>query len=604
MGYFFFSSSPRELMDKLQEYQSEESDQEEISVEGSNLRALLECGEEGFEQHMPQVMASAPQPKPEGACTECEDTLAILKCLACDEEYCRVCFTGLHRKGNRVNHEVVQIREDPVSVQPEPTKEEEDDEQQQVRKDDFVERAKYIPLRLQLKERKLLRLLEGVLNASSYTDKCDVLTFKNKARRTYTQLIEICSTLSGLVVAADYKLGQQIVNDRSFKTHSAFFQRIFEIGRRHKVMNPEKMRSEYGKLMYLLQDSVSPEVDELLEFTCVKPIKTVYEYLKSHGAEKMLESQYMEIATRAVSTYDLDGRRKSRQEIRTEVRQKEYAVERLSSHFRTGSLTSDDIKWCLYSIGDNNSFLLDTRDPVEKMIRYLKKNFSPDQIEDGYSLAIEGGRDGARLTHAHDRQFYYCLQSMTLWREVSNEMFKLWYLADEDLLSPEVNYQLKDTGQGVHRVQQAPRIEKAMRHILHSVQQQVGHWVGSSVIHLGDHNVPNALMFIDKYTQVSRILNPIVITLERIDELMEDPHIEYFIGHIYGGPAKLKKDILLDFFKYGFDGSGADNFFDAGSCIDGRLTSAWNWCSKLHQKPFYSIFKLTGFTGFDGDFQT
>jgi hypothetical protein len=26
------------------------------------------------------------------------------------------------------------------------------------------------------------------------------------------------------------------------------------------------------------------------------------------------------------------------------------------------------------------------------------------------------------------------------------------------------------------------------------------------------------------------------------------------------------------------------NFFDAGSCIDGRLTSAWNWCSKIELK--------------------
>ena len=30
-----------------------------------------------------------------------------------------------------------------------------------------------------------------------------------------------------------------------------------------------------------------------------------------------------------------------------------------------------------------------------------------------------------------------------------------------------------------------------------------------------------------------------------------------------------------------FDGSGANNNYDAGSCIDGRLTSAWNWCSKV-----------------------
>lgn len=31
-----------------------------------------------------------------------------------------------------------------------------------------------------------------------------------------------------------------------------------------------------------------------------------------------------------------------------------------------------------------------------------------------------------------------------------------------------------------------------------------------------------------------------------------------------------------DLFRHGFDGSGGDNYFDAGSCIDGRLTSAWN----------------------------
>ena len=79
--------------------------------------------------------------------------------------------------------------------------------------------------------------------------------------------------------------------------------------------------------------------------------------------------------------------------------------------------------------------------------------------------------------------------------------------------------------------------------------------------------------------------------------------INKFIEDGFGGVECLKKDIMYDFFKSGFDGSGADNFYDAGSCIDGRLTSAWNWCSQLPEKPFFCIFKLTGFIGFDGEFK-
>ena len=61
--------------------------------------------------------------------------------------------------------------------------------------------------------------------------------------------------------------------------------------------------------------------------------------------------------------------------------------------------------------------------------------------------------------------------------------------------------------------------------------------------------------------------------------------------------------LSADFFLYllGFDGSGADNFYDAGSCIDGRLTSAWNWCSQLEKKRYFHVFLLCGFSGFDGD---
>lgn len=63
-----------------------------------------------------------------------------------------------------------------------------------------------------------------------------------------------------------------------------------------------------------------------------------------------------------------------------------------------------------------------------------------------------------------------------------------------------------------------------------------------------------------------------------------------------------KKFILQDFFRHAFDGSGASDWFSAGSCIDGRLTSAWNWCSQLEKKPYFPLMVLGGFSGFDGEF--
>jgi hypothetical protein len=124
---------------------------------------------------------------------------------------------------------------------------------------------------------------------------------------------------------------------------------------------------------------------------------------------------------------------------------------------------------------------------------------------------------------------------------------------------------------------------------------------GSSVIHLADKNVPNALFFIDKYTQIPSIINPIILTINNIESLTQnDEFLKKYVNEKFGSNEKLIKYILADFFKFGFDGSGGNNSFDAGDCIDGRLTSAWNWCSKISQKPFYNFFKLSGFIGFDG----
>lgn len=133
-----------------------------------------------------------------------------------------------------------------------------------------------------------------------------------------------------------------------------------------------------------------------------------------------------------------------------------------------------------------------------------------------------------------------------------------------------------------------------MRTILHKAQQSVGTWVGSSVIHMGDHNVPNALMFIDKYTQIYRILLPICNTLSQIPILAKKPALRSYIDDEFGSVENLIQEILGDFFRHGFDGSGADNFNDAGSCIDGRLTSAWNWCASLEKKRYFPIFLLSG----------
>ncbi|KAK1944862.1 UPF0652 protein [Phytophthora citrophthora] len=463
---------------------------------------------------------------------------------------------------------------------------------------EMLDRAKYIPVRLTYEERKLLRALEAALCVSSYTDKLDTPKFLPAAKRVRAQLQDVCGFLSALAVASDYKAGQEVLDEKNFAESAEFFQEIFELGRRYKIMNPEKMRGEYGKLMYLLQDAVSPELQELLGFSCLQKIRTVYDVLEVGGALDMLRDSRIETATMVVAP---EG--KTRFQIQRQIKQKEQAIRALSDKYESRRLTRDSLQQCLYSIADNNYHLYFERDPIDRMIKLLNTHFNPDDEKEDSSLAIISGNDGARLSHSHSRQYNYVLQSLTLWREIAHDMFRLWCLTDEDLLADGTRYELSDTGQGLHRIQPAPRVSRAMHVILHSTQRNLDSWVGSSVIHLGDKNVPNALMFIDKYTQVGHILRPIVKAIDSIESMCESSKaIQGYVETTFGGARKLKRTILADFFREAFDGSGADNFFEAGSCIDGRLTSAWNWCSNLYKKPFFPIFKITGFVGFDGKF--
>ncbi|KAI8812789.1 hypothetical protein BJ742DRAFT_791834 [Cladochytrium replicatum] len=548
-----------------------------------------------------------------GFCVECEDQPASLFCEQCQDDYCSICFASQHRKGTRKAHTTKKIngaafaksgqkaRSNATNGAAVPNsggtakdksadaEEGDDDEGESDGEGDsepkmpfdgslrnpavnakagtwFLERSKYIPMRLDVKERKYLRLLEAALQVSEYTDKIDIISYQNKNKRIVMQIKELCSVLSGLVLAADYKVGQELFETKSFADNEVFFQAIFEFGRRYKIMNPDRMRSTYGKLMYLLMDSQISEVKRMLEFNCVSEIKTVYRVLEEHSCLKLLEDDIIIFATQEIIP---EGR--TRSQVQQDIRKKERAIEALSKRYGSEQCPPDTIKQCLYSIGDNHSFLRANRDPCDAMIEWLTRYFHPVDYESGYSLAIQMGRKGARLTHDHSKQYAYVLQSLTLWREVLHDMFQLWYLSETDLLSESNVYRLRDTGQGLNRVQAAPRTSRAMHNILHRAQQKVGSWVGSSVIHMGDHNVPNAFYFIDKYTQVHSILNPIVLVLNQIERLVnQDQGVKHYVDSIYGGVDKARKDILVDFFRHGFDGSGADNFFDAGSCVDGR----------------------------------
>jgi hypothetical protein len=173
-------------------------------------------------------------------------------------------------------------------------------------------------------------------------------------------------------------------------------------------MNPSKMRNTYGKLIYLLQgtllwfyllvhfsnyvDSAIPEVQQLLNFSCVKPMQTVYSLLEGKGALDLLSDPLISIATGEILS---EG--KSRRSIQSEIKAKERAVNILSDKYEKSSqLSEESIKNVLYSIGDNHAFLRGSRDRVDEMIKYLKAYFDPSDRSKG-DLSISQGSNGARL---------------------------------------------------------------------------------------------------------------------------------------------------------------------------------------------------------------
>lgn len=488
-----------------------------------------------------------------------------------------------------------------------------------------LEECRFIPLRLDGRERGLLAMLKGALNVSEYTDRVDVLSsrWSSKTKTINRELHLVLAALAGMMVAGDAKWGRKnaALLDK-LEDNQEVFAEIFEVGRRYKITNPEKFRSFYGKMMYMLQDV---QAQGRVGLNLVKDIQMVYDFVEEKQGLDLLRDKRV-----IAATADIAGIAMSKSEVQRQVAAKSEARAGLLRDFVSPSLSREDVERALDSIADANNYIAFNVAPVERVLDLLRNNFHPDKPDGEWSLKLGGGGGGGRkrfsspsmynygygslssgyggsvssmfgsstaqLSHDHRTQFVFVTQSLRLWSEAMRNMYRLWYFADLDLLSGKASYRLCNTGQGLNRVQSCPSVSVEMRRILRIVQSACGPWVGLSVVHLGDRDVPNALVFIDKYTQIPRILNPIAEVVRSLEEMALDPVIGDYVEDGWGGVHNAKMAVLSDFFKGGFDGSGDDG----GSCIDGRLTSAWNWCSLLPKKAFAPIFYLAGQYGFDG----
>jgi hypothetical protein len=137
----------------------------------------------------------------------------MVHCEQCTDDYCSVCFASIHRKGTRKGHtqKVINSAIPPVAIsQGEPMELSSAADRTKGESINvvslpsdpnyFLERSKYIPLRLTLEERKYLRLLEAALNVSEYTDKIDVIVYSSKTKRMVAQIRELCAIMSGYVI--------------------------------------------------------------------------------------------------------------------------------------------------------------------------------------------------------------------------------------------------------------------------------------------------------------------------------------------------------------------------------------------------------------------
>ena len=72
------------------------------------------------------------------------------------------------------------------------------------------------------------------------------------------------------MVAHSYERAQKTLGTK-LAHNEDIYKSIFELGRRAKIINPNQLRSTYGKMMWMLMDSHREEIERRVGFHCVTP---------------------------------------------------------------------------------------------------------------------------------------------------------------------------------------------------------------------------------------------------------------------------------------------------------------------------------------------
>ena len=301
----------------------------------------------------------------------------------------------------------------------------------------------FVPMRLTEQERKLLSLLEGALEVSEYTDHVDVLGYYSKLETMVLHSELLLQELAGLFVVDNGKLGAQKFGGAAGSTqkqvyqrkreekqkrqgyngrhnghgrereqedcgkharNAEFFQKVFEVGRRFKVMNPGKMRGTYGKLMHILQDSRKPEVQRRLGFDPVIKIQTTIVFLRSEYNltdtqletlfyDKLLRHATLDVAHETAAGHGSAEEVSQRKQVAITALMEKYAEPEGGSATMAADsddvrISGEDLRRVLDSLSDSTNYLANNMAPVGEMLGMLRQNFERCSAEYPWSLSL------------------------------------------------------------------------------------------------------------------------------------------------------------------------------------------------------------------------